>query len=119
PVPAKFQAALDAADQAITKALNDDFNTPEVLASWFEMMRLFNNICRVPGKVTPEKKAVAEVYFHWLRDRAQVMALLQEPPAEFLRQLDDLLLEKKNLKRSDIDALVASRTEARQNKNFE
>ncbi len=119
PVPEKVQSAFEAADRAIEKALNDDFNTPEVLASWHEVMRLFNGLCRTPGKVTPEKKAVAEVYFHWLRDRARVMALLQEPPGEFLRRLDDLLLEKKQIKRSDIDALVASRAKARENKNFE
>src|SRR5690606_5331995 len=88
PVPAKFQAALDSADESITKALNDDFNTPEVWAALFELMRLFNNLCRVAGKMTPERKAIGEVYFHWLRDRTKIMALLQEPPAEFLRQLD-------------------------------
>lgn len=118
PVPEKFQAAIDAADKTMNEALSDDFNTPEVLASWFEILRLFNNQCRTPGKVTPEKKAMAEVFFHWLKSKAALMALLQEPPTEFLRKLDDMLLQKKNVVRADVDALVQARASARASKNF-
>ncbi|MGE0763027.1 MAG: cysteine--tRNA ligase [Bdellovibrionales bacterium] len=118
PVPTKFQDAIDVADKAIDEALNDDFNTPEVIAAWFEVLRLFNNQCRAPGKVTPEKKAMAEVFFHWLRKRAELMALLQEPPFEFLRQLDDMLLSKKGVARAEVDALVVARTQARASKDF-
>ncbi|MCB0385850.1 MAG: cysteine--tRNA ligase, partial [Bdellovibrionales bacterium] len=118
PVPEKFQTAIDHADEGIEKALDDDFNTPEVMARIYEVMRLFNNLCRVPGKVTPEKKAVAEVFFHWLKKKGQLMALFQEAPQEFLRRLDDMLLEKKGVRREDVDSLVKERGQAREIKDF-
>ena len=118
PVPEKFQTAIDAANKGIEEALNDDFNTPEVVARFFEVMRLFNNMCRTPGKAKPEQKAIAEVYFHWLRDKGQVMALFQEPPSEFLRQLDDMLLRKSGVSRSEVDQIVGERMRARTEKNF-
>lgn len=118
PVPEKFQQAVDAANQGIEEALNDDFNTPEVMARFFELMRLFNNMCRTPGKARPEQKAIAEVYFHWLRDKGQLLALFQEPPARFLRELDDMLLKKSGVARADVDKLVEERMAAREQKNF-
>jgi cysteinyl-tRNA synthetase len=118
PVPEKFQQAIDAANKGIEEALDDDFNTPEVIARIFEVMRLFNNLCRTPGKVTPEKKAIAEVFFHWLRDKGQMMALFQELPGEFLRKLDDMLLQKSGISRDQVDKLVGERMEARLLKDF-
>jgi len=118
PVPAKFQTAIEAADKGIEEALNDDFNTPEVIARFFEVMRLFNNMCRTPGKAKPEQKAIAEVYFHWLRDKGGLMALFQEPPAQFLRELDDMLLKKLGVARDAVDQVVEERMKARLEKDF-
>lgn len=118
PVPAKFQAAIEAADKGVAEALNDDFNTPEVIARFFEVMRLFNNLCRTPGKAKPEQKAIAEVYFHWLRDKGGLMALFQEPPAQFLRELDDMLLIKLGVAREEVNRIVEERMKARTEKNF-
>ncbi len=46
------------------------------------------------------------------------MALFQEPAAKFLRTLDDMLLEQKQLNRNEIDALVTERNAARAAKDF-
>ncbi len=118
PVPEKFQKALAEADDKIKKALDDDFNTPEVMAQFYEIMRTFNGLCRTPGKVKPEQQAIAETYFHWLKDKASVMALFKEDAAQFLVTLDDMLLAKKELTRDKINALVSERAQARANKDF-
>lgn len=118
PLPEKFQQAIDAAEEGITQALNDDFNTPEVLARIFEVVRLFNQQCRTPGKPRPEHRAMAEVFFHWLKDKGSVMALFQESPGDFLNLLDDMLLEQKGLERSKIDELVQRRFAAREQKDY-
>jgi cysteinyl-tRNA synthetase len=47
-----------------------------------------------------------------------MMSLFQQPAAQFLIDLDDLILKKKNLKRSDIDLIVNDRKLARENKDF-
>ena len=46
------------------------------------------------------------------------MSLYAEPPAEFLRFLDDMLLKKNGVSRADVDKLVADRTGARAAKDF-
>lgn len=118
PVPEKFQKAIDEASDKWSRALDDDFNTPEAMTALYEVMRLFNQLARTPGKITPEKKALAEVFYHWMRSQGALMALFQEEPVTFLRDLDDRLLAKRGLRRTEVDQLVAMRSEARQRKDF-
>lgn len=118
PLPEKFEKAVTEADEGIEKAMDDDFNTPEVMARIYEVVRLYNNLARGPGKVTADKKAVAEVFLHWMKNKGTLMALFQENPAEYLRLLDDMLLADKGLKREDIDQLVSARSQARTDKNW-
>lgn len=118
PVPDDFQKTIDEADKGFSEALDDDFNTPEAMARIFEVIRVFNGLCRKPGKIKPPQKAVAEVFYHWLKDKGQLMALFQEPAAEYLTILDDRILEQKGIKREDVDQLVQERIEARANKDW-
>lgn len=118
PPPEKFAQAINEADAGIERALDDDFNTPEVIARIYEVVRLYNNLARTPGKVTPDKRAAAEVFRHWLKNQGSLMALFQENPAEYLRILDDMLLKGKGLERGAIDQLVSARSRARAEKNW-
>ncbi len=117
-VPEDFQKLLDMARKGVEESLDDDFNTPEMWARLFDVIRAFNNIVRAPGPVTPKKAAVSKAFLsfaHWLGD---LTGLFSEPPGEFLRFLDDMLLRKKSLDRSEIDRIVAERAQARAEKNF-
>ncbi len=118
PVPEKFQKTIIEADEEIEKDMDDDFNTPQMLARLFEVVRGYNNLVRTPSKVTPEKKAVAEVFFHWLKNKGGLLAMFQQNPEEYLLALDNRLLDAKNLRREDIDQLVAERAKARRDKDF-
>ena len=80
PVPEKFEKQLHHADHKIAEALDDDFTMPEVMAEFYEVMRMYNNLCRKPGKPKPEQVAVAETFYHWLRSKGEIMALFQEEP---------------------------------------
>jgi len=46
------------------------------------------------------------------------MALFQEKPSDFLRRLDDLLMQKMNLNKEEIQGIVTERTAARAAKDF-
>ncbi len=113
----EFQDVLNASDQAFQDALNDDFNTPGALAQIYEAVRAFNHQVRT-GSVAPEKRTMAKAFLVWMSDKASVLSLFQEPPQEFLRSLDDRILQRKGLKRSEIDQLVTERSDARKSKNF-
>lgn len=117
-VPIKFEKLIADADNKVVQALDDDFNTPEAFAAFFEVTREFNKKVATPGKVTPEKAAISEVFYHWLRAKGVLFALFQQDALEFLVKLDDMLLAKMNIKRTDVDDLVDERRTARQNKDF-
>lgn len=116
-IPA-FEAVLKEENQNIENSLDDDFNTPEVFASFFKVVRAFNTHVRYGMKMTPEVKATALAFEAWIRDKGTYFSLLQEDARQYLRLLDDMLLKQKNLERRDIDAKLESRVLARQQKNF-
>lgn len=116
--PPEFTKVLETAKAGVEATLDDDFNTAEVMARLFEVVRTFNNMVRTPGPITPKKAAIAKAFQGWVLWLGELMSLFSEPPQEFLTTLDDMLLSKKGLKREDIDKLVQERSKARLAKDF-
>jgi cysteinyl-tRNA synthetase len=114
----KFEEALKKAQAQVEEALDDDFNTPEVFAAIFDLVRMFNSLYRKGQKVTPEIAALGSGLTNFIVGTGKLMSLFQEEPKAFLISLDDRVLDQKGIKRSDIDAIVAQRTQARANKDF-
>jgi cysteinyl-tRNA synthetase len=117
-VPLAFQTALDQAERDLVEALNDDFNTPEMFAAIFSLVRAFNSINKTGLKVTAELAASAEKFREWVLNAGQLLSLFQEEPSAYLMKLDDRLLGEKGQSRESIEALVAERSAARAEKNF-
>lgn len=119
PAPAsELQKVAEEAWTRATNSFNDDFNTAEALARLFEVVRFFNSKLKRGQKVTPQTLALARDFKEFVGRFGKLMALFQESAEEFLRKLDDRLLEKKNLKREVIDQMVAERSRARAAKDF-
>jgi len=114
----EFETAVDAAKKGVTDALDDDFNTPEVFARIFEIVRLYNAGHKHGQKITPKMKWRAGAMTTWILEVGNLMSLFQQPPAQFLQTLDDMLLEHMNLSRASIDKLVTDRKAARASKDF-
>ena len=110
--------AIDEAKKSIHAALDDDFNTPEMFAAIFLVVRTFNGQVRLGQKMTGDAKATVEAFRDFVLYQGSLLSLFQEPPAEYLRLLDDMLLVQKQLDRSKIDELVAQRIDARTAKDF-
>ena len=118
PCPSDFKKISDKSHEGIATAMNDDFNTPEVMARGFEMVRGFNAVCKKPGKIKPPMKAVAIEFLKYFSYCSKITALFAEPAAEFLVTLDDMLLLEKKVERQFVDGLVQERFEARANKDY-
>lgn len=118
PASSALLKALESADVAFAAALDDDFNTSEALAAIYGVIRAFNAMCRHGQKATPELVATAGAFRSWVTEKGRLMALFQEPPAQYLRLLDDMLLGQMGLERAAVDALVEQRTAARAAKDF-
>ncbi len=115
---AEIDLNLKSAQESVAKALNDDFNTPEVWAVLYEVLRNYNTKVKRGAQATAGIVALSKVFLIWIRDLGLLMSLFQKSPQDFLVELDDLLLLKKNILRSHVDQLVRARAEARAMKDF-
>ncbi len=113
-----FKNSITHAEKQVKDSLCDDFNTPEVFARFFELVRLFNTKYKKGQTPSKAMAANADLLVSFFKKYGSLMSLFQETPEHFLKTLDDMLLRHKNLKREDIDKLVFERGEARKNKDF-
>jgi cysteinyl-tRNA synthetase len=113
-----FEKITSEAWTKITEALNDDFNTPEAFARVFEVIRAFNSQVKRGMKTNPSVSGKAVALQEFILRFGKILALFQEPAQAFLATIDDMLLKKKGLERTQIDSLIAARSEARAQKDF-
>lgn len=117
PLSEEFVTLINTAQDKITEALNDDFNTPQMFAHIFEVIRAFNALLQdQSSKDLPE---IAGAFQSFIKKQGALLALFQENPDIFLRKLEDILLTKQNIKREDIDQMIKERNEARLNKDYQ
>ncbi len=109
---------MDTADARIKKALNDDFNTGEMMANIFEVVRVFNAQNIAKKKKDPNALASAKAFTEWVSSWAHVSALFLEDPTEFLKTLDEILIVEKGIEKSTVEALIKERDEARAAKDW-
>lgn len=113
-----FEDLLFAKAAKVGEACDDDFNSAEALTHIFEVVRSFNQLSRKPGVVTNETRVISDLFLAWITGEGAPLALFQETPREFLHSLDDLLLKKKNVARTDVEKLVGERAKARASKDY-
>lgn len=115
---AGFEKITQEAWGKVTEAFNDDFGTPNAMAAMFEVIRQFNTQVKRGIKPNPSVLGKSQSFLNFVHKLGRFMALFQEPAQEFLLKLDNMLLEKMNLKRETVDAVVMARTVARGRKDF-
>lgn len=108
----------DKAWEEAKKAFNDDFNTAESFARLFEVVRAFNGIVKKGQKSTPALRAHAKALLDLVAKFGRLMAVFNEPPAEFLTALDNQLLKRMKLDKAQIELIVSDRKAARAAKDF-
>jgi cysteinyl-tRNA synthetase len=104
-VPADYDEN-DPAVEKFKQAMDDDFNTPEALAVLFDLANQVNRLKDEDIDAATKKAAV-------LKKLANVLGLLEANPEQYLQSgaNDDSDAEK-------IEALIAARKEARENKDW-
>lgn len=115
---ANFEKSIQEVWNKIELSLNDDFGTPNLFAAIFELVRLFNSQVRLNMKVTPQLLYKAKEFKALLLKVGEITSLFQEEAAEFLIKLDNMLLLEMNIERAMVEALVADRVKAREEKDF-
>jgi cysteinyl-tRNA synthetase len=69
-------------------------------------------------KLNPKMRSAVRQYVEFIRKFGALLSLFQHDASQFLIDLDDRLLAKKNLKRGEIDRLVMERQKIREAKDF-
>lgn len=114
---APLLTAMTEGRKKIHAAMDDDFNTPEVFAEIFNVVRAYNAGVK-PGKPTAEAIVNAQGMLDWIHEHGRMLSLFQERAEGFLVTLDDMLLRQKGLERAAIQKIVSDRWQARVNKDF-
>jgi cysteinyl-tRNA synthetase len=113
-----FADKLAKADKEIKKALDDDYNTPEMLAQIFEIVREFNSL-GVSKKIKDQNSlACAAAFVDWMKKWSDVHAMFGEVPNDFLKRMDEILIKRNNIDVAKIKQLIEDRNFARKNKDF-
>ena len=113
----EFALLLQQTEEAVASAFNDDFATPKAFAEIFTLVKKFNSLPST-GASKEQLFFCAESFLKFFKTYGKALSLFQEEPADFLKQLDDLLLKRKNISRKQIDLMVEERARVRSQKNF-
>ncbi len=114
-----FGSKLKELDTKITEALNDDFNTAEMISFIFEGVRAFNALGFAnKGKRNPIHKGCSEAFLSWMKKYGEMSALFNADPEKILNELDEVLISMKDIDRSKVEELITKRAQAREAKDW-
>ncbi len=104
-------------DEAL-QALDDDFNTPQVLALLAEAFTAANAVADRKGKKTPEDRAQLAAVARDVRAVGQVLGILKREPAAALRAIREKAAARRGIDPATVEARIAERAAARAAKDY-
>ena len=113
-----FEKDFGQAEEEIQKTFNDDFATPKAFAIFFSLLNRWQKLLEDKKLSRQQKASFAKKYISFFKKYGSILALFQEEPHSFLKNLEDKLLEQKQLSRTAIQKRVTERALARKNKDF-
>jgi cysteinyl-tRNA synthetase len=100
------------------RALDDDFNAPQVLAVLADAFTEANALADRKGKKTPEDKARLAAFARDVREIGTTLGLVQRPPAEALRALREKASARRGVDPAEVARRIDERAAARKAKDF-
>jgi cysteinyl-tRNA synthetase len=100
------------------RALDDDFNAPQVLAVLAGAFTEANALADRKGKKAPDDKATLAAFARDAREIGRTLGLLQRAPAEALLALRGKASARRGIDATEVEARIAERAEARKAKDF-
>jgi cysteinyl-tRNA synthetase len=111
---------LDGFWDEVHAALDDDFNTPRVLAAMGELAKAANDL--LPKKLKPIHDPILlrtlDRLHHDLTNAGKVLGLFEQAAEVALTRIRDLRVHEKGLDGADLERLVAARSQARADKDW-
>jgi cysteinyl-tRNA synthetase len=100
------------------RALDDDFNAPQVLAVLAEAFTAANALADKRGKKTPEERARLAAFARDVREIGTTLGIVQRRPAEALRAIRAKAAARRGIVPAEVEAKLVERADARKAKDF-
>jgi cysteinyl-tRNA synthetase len=100
------------------RALDDDFNTPQVLAVLAEAFTQANVLADQRGRRTPEEKSRLAAFARDAREIGTTLGIVQRRPVEALRAIREKAAARRGIDPVEVQARIAERAAARKAKDF-
>jgi len=115
----EYAAKLRASVEKFDLALDDDFNTAQALGFVFDAARLVNQAVTVEKKMPPaDKQVILETAREAFRHFGDVLGVFQSDPDLFFSKDRDIEAEKRGIDIHRVEALIAERQKARDDKDW-
>lgn len=101
------------------EAMNDDFNTPVVIANLFAICKYVNTLLKNGKMPVNEKTYILNKIRNELIECYNVIGLFKENVEELINSLKQKYISKLELDIQEIEEQIAKRTEAKENKNYQ
>jgi len=115
----KDLAKLTSLEERFQKVMDNDFNTAQAIAQFFDAVKILNKVIRM---LPPEPCQIDLDLLHKtgakIKELAGIMGLLVEDAVEHIKAEQKKLLEKIDLDTEAIEKLIHERTLARQDKDW-
>ncbi|HSB20348.1 MAG TPA: cysteine--tRNA ligase [Anaeromyxobacteraceae bacterium] len=99
-------------------ALDDDFNTAQVLGILADVFTAANALADRKGRKSPEERARLAAFARDARAVGAELGLLARPPEQALATLRDRAAARRGIDRAQVEQRIAERTAARKAKDF-
>ncbi len=100
------------------RALDDDFNAPQVLGVLAGAFTEANALADRKGKKTPDEKATLAAFARDVREIGRTLGLLQRSPAEAIGALRGRAAARRGIDEVEVETRIAERAAARKAKDF-
>lgn len=119
-VSRKDRSKMEGLAGRFQEAMDNDFNTAQALGHVFEAVRTINKIIRaLPGKASTEDILFLKNSAATVRELVAIVGLAREEPAHFINAGQEKLLHEFHIDRQEIEALIADRNHARDEKEWQ
>ena len=114
----ELQERLENLIPRFIEAMDDDFNTAQVLGVLFDAVRSSNRFLAETGQPGPLGLSLIARARHCFAEIGNVLGLFNSRPASWLEQIKSSKADRIDLSPAEIEALIAERAEARKSKDF-
>ena len=111
---------IESLRQRFEKAMDNDFNSAQALGHLFDGVKVLNKVCRMLANQqgSAEDLELLKQTGTTIQELAGLLGVLQQDPVQYLQGKKDALLAAISLSEEEINALIAERNAAREQKNW-